>query len=408
MHGEAYRGALLPIRAEARCEPGVMRLRPAPAARRSFARLAALPLVVLLVAGCSSSADPAPPPPSPVTGAAASTSPVAELQAGLTTLLVERVHVVAAMTTGVARGDATNEILALDAVSVALADVLGATYSAAREPLLQALREHDRLLVQHAAAVTGSGPDDVRDELLESQLAVARVVRQVVPTLDVNEVALGLGAEVTAQRNPPSYEQLREAAAEAQRTARLLTAAVSDDRGLGSASAGAARWRSDVTALLTEHVLLTGALARELRTPGSGSMSARRALDANAVALADLLGDPYAALRGAFLRSWSAHLDRLERYAAGRAADADAVAEPGLVSGYPDELARLVAEHVRGLPAQSVRTELDRALDAQLDAVDAAARNEPRAPQLLREATAAVLPAAALLSAAVAEDLRLS
>lgn len=385
-----------------------MRLRPAPAARRLLVGLAALPLVVLLVGGCTSSADPAPPPPSPVLGAAASSSPAAELQAGLTTLLVERVHVVAAMTAAVARGDATNEILALDDVSVALADVLGATYSAAREPLLQALREHDRLLVRHAGALGGSGPDDVRDELQEAQLAVARVVRRVVPTLDVEEVALRLGAEVTAQQSPRSYDRLREAAAEAQQTARLLTAAVSDDRGLGSASAGATRWRSDVTGLLAEHVLLSAALARELRTPGSGSVSARRALDANAVDLADLLGEPYAALRGAFLRSWSAHLDRLERYAATRAADADAAGEPGLVSGYPAELARLVAEHVRGLPAPTARTELDRALDAQLDAVDAAARGEARAPQTLREAAAAMLPAAALLSAAVAEDLRLS
>lgn len=385
-----------------------MRLRPAPAARRSLLRLAVLPLVVLLVGGCTSAADPAPPSPSPLTGAGASTSPAAELQAGLTSLLVERVHVVAAMSAGVARGEATNEILALDDVSVALADVLGATYSAAREPLLQALREHDRLLVRHADAVSGSGRDGVRDELLESQLAVARVVRRVVPTLDVDEVALRLGAEVTAQDTPRDYEQLREAAAEAQQTARLLTAAVSDDRGLGSASTGAARWRSDATALLTEHVLITGALARELRTPGTGSVSARRALDANAVALADLLGEPYAALRGAFLRSWSAHLDRLERYAAARVAEADEGAEPVLVRGYPAELARLVTEHVRGLPAQSARTELDRALDAQLHAVDSAAGDEPRAPQSLRAAAAAVLPAAALLSAAVAQDLRLS
>jgi hypothetical protein len=77
------------------------------------------------------------------------------------------------------------------------------------------------------------------------------------------------------------------------------------------------------------------------------------------------------------------------------------------VRGYPTELGRLLAEHVEGLPAQSSSTELEPALASLLAAVDAAAAGDPQAPAALRRAGAEVLPAAALVSAAVAEDLRL-
>ena len=96
----------------------------------------------------------------------------------------------------------------------------------------------------------------------------------------------------------------------------------------------------------------------------------------------------------------------MERYAAARAAGSSA--EAGLVRAYPAELGRLLAGHIRELPAQSSRTELEPALTALLDAVDAAADAEPGAAEQLRKAAADVLPAAALISAAMAEDLRLS
>jgi hypothetical protein len=157
---------------------------------------------------------------------------------------------------------------------------------------------------------------------------------------------------------------------------------------------------------MTEHVALAAAQARELRTPGPRAASARAALRTNAERLAAVLGDPYPAAQAPFLRSWTAHLDRLERYAAARATRRPA--ESGPVRAYPAELGRLLAEHVGGLPAQSSRTELEPALAALLGAVDAAADGDPDAQALLRQATADVLPAAALVSAAMAEDLRLS
>ena len=366
--------------------------------------------VALLVSLSGCGGDDAPvqtrPSSAPASGAAAAVSPVAELQTGLTELLVERVHVAAAVTRAAAEGDPEPELAALDEISVALADVIGATYSAAREPLLEALRTSDRLLGAHAAELAGGGGRDERAALQDANAEVARVLRRVVPTLDEEEVGRRLGADLDAQLSASAYDGLRSAGRDAAQTARLLTAGIAADRGLGRSTGDAVRWRADASGLLTEHVALLAAFATELREPGPGSVSARDALDANAVALAALLGERYPALAGSFARTWAAHLDRLETYAAARAAGRPV--DAGLLRGLPAELARLLAEHIRGLPAQSAQAELEPALTAQLAAVDAAAQDLPTAAAALREAVAAALPAAALVSAAAAEDLSLT
>lgn len=395
-----------------------MRLRPSPAARRPLLRPAALALALAAAlattAGCTSEPAPTPGPAGSESalGAAAASTPVAELQAGLTALLVERVYVVAAATEVLTSQPASREtqgaLNAVEASSTALADLLGATYSEARDPLQDALRRQDALLARHAAALADGDPvaaGQAREELAEAQRELGRVLRRVVPTLDAQEVAERLDGDLRAQLAAGSYEELHETAVDAAANARLLAAGIAADRELGSSSTDAVRLRADLSGLLTEHVALTAALAREL--PGDGA-SASAALDRNAELLAEVLGEPYAAARGAFLRSWSGHLDRLERYAAIRADGSDGAAERGLMLGYPAELARLLAEHVRGLPAQTAQTELEPALAAQLAAIEQAAAGTPEAPAALRTATAEVLPAAAILSAAIAQDLRLS
>lgn len=396
-----------------------MRLLPTSAARQAAARLAAVALALVATSGCTSGGSPQAQPETPASarvGAAATSSPVAELQASLTALLVERTYLVAAATDAVSttRGaldtsDARAALGALDDSSVALSDVLGATYQGASRPLLEALRREDDLLARHAAAL-GSGNAAAavaaRGELVQAQAELARTVRRAVPTLDAPQVAERLATDVQAQLPPRAYERLREVAQSAAGTARLLAAGIAADRDLGSPSTDAARLRADVTGLMTEHVALVGALSRELRTPGPRSVSARAALQANGEDLSVLLGESYPAAEVPFLRSWTAHLSRMERYAAARAAGSSA--EAGLVRAYPTELGRLLAGHIRGLPAQSSRTELEPALTALLDAVDAAAEGETGAAEQLRKAAADVLPAAALVSAAMAEDLRLS
>ncbi len=393
-----------------------MRPRPEPAARPALLRLAALSLALVATAACTSqrpATEPAPGVAGPG-GAAAASSPVAELPAWLTARRVARAYLVATATGAV---DASGGVLAptsdaaltaLGASSTALADLLGATYSEARAPLLEALQRDDRLVARYALARADdddAGAEQARVELEQAQAETARVVRRVVPTLDAEEVATRLQAAVAASLDPGSYEQLQDASREAVDTARLLAAGIAMDRELGNPAAEAAQLRTEVTWLLTEHVLLSTALAGELRDPGAASAAARVALDANGELLAEVLGEQYPSLRTPFLRSWLAHVARLERYAASRAAGGEASAERGLASSYPAELSRLLADFVRPLPAQSSRAELEPALAAQLAAIDAVAAASPAGPAARRAAVAAVLPAAARGSAAVAEAL---
>ncbi|MCW2680126.1 MAG: hypothetical protein JWM62_1527, partial [Frankiales bacterium] len=276
-----------------------MRLLPTSAARQAALRLAAL-VLALAATACSSTGGSSASTPAPGTGAvgaAATSSAVAELQAGLTALLVERTYLVAAATEAVEAGRrdgpaSSAALAALDDGSVALADVLGATYREARRPLLDALRREDDLLARHAVAL-GAGDAvataAVRDDLVEAQAELARIVRQVVPTLDAPQVAARLSADVEAQLPPRSYQRLHQTALGAADTGRLLAAGIAADRELGSPSTAAVRLRADLTGLLTEHVALVGALARELRAAGPGSASARAALQVNAEELAALL-----------------------------------------------------------------------------------------------------------------------
>lgn len=392
---------------------------PAPLLRALLMLLALL--TTALAAGCSSDpgrGDPAGAQgrPGPV-GAAATSSPSAELQAGLTALLVERTHLVAATTTAVVDADGRlsdpgpmASLRALDDASSALADVLGATYSDAREPLLGALRRDDALLARHAQALaTGdaASAEQVRAELDQATAELAAVVRRVVPALDAAELAERLRADLEVQvavTGPDPWVALRAASAEAARTARLLASGIADDRRLGNPGTGAGRLRADAAALLTEHAALATAVARE-QGRGMPVEPPAAALQANAEELADLVGEAYPAMRAPFFRAWTAHLDRLRTYGAARAEGVDP--GTGLLRGFPDELGRLLAEHVGGLPARTVTTELTPAVGALLEAVGTAASGQVRAPAALRVAVDEAQPAAALVAAGIAEDLRL-
>jgi hypothetical protein len=379
-----------------------MHLATAARARQSLGGLAPLAAAVVLLAvvallgGCATlRADVPAASPSPsrhgTIGAGAASSPAAELQAGLTARLVERTYLVAALgrRLAAAGGDPQAPTVdgprqALDAASTALAEVIGATYSTASLPLQDALRRVDELLAQEA---------DGR-RLMAAYEELGAVVRRVVPVLDAAEVGARLAGEVQALTAEPV--ELRALAAEATETARLLAAGIAADRRLGEVGTPAGQLRADLTGLLTEHVLLAGRVGEE--------PDLRAALDANGLALGDLLGSSYPTLRAPFVRSWQAHVDRLERYGRARAGGGTGQAELGLVRGFPGELARLLAAHVDGLPLQTAEAELEPALELLVRAVAA----DPARPGLLREAAAGVLPVAALLSAAVAEDLRLA
>lgn len=387
--------------------------------RQATARLAALSLVALLLASCTSGE-----PTSTATGtatqvatgAAASSSRTAELAAGLTQVLVERVYVTQAagnaVASSAARADppsAAASRIALDASSQAVASVLGAVYDDAEPPLLLALREVDRLQLEHALTLLQGDAAVARAALEQAQLELSAVLRRVVPALGVEQVRDRLMSDLEAQLaagGDDPYTALRTAAARARDTARVLTDGIAEDRQLGVSGTRASRLRADVTALFTEHVLLAGGLAGELvKADGGAAASARSALDANALELTAVLGRGYPAISEPFLQAWTAHVVRLEDYA--RAAATGGAPQGDALRGFAGALADLLVEYVDGLPADRISDELAPALEAMLRAVDAAADGSPDVPAELGRAAAATPAPAALLAAAIAEDLRL-
>jgi len=400
---------------------------PALRRRRATRRLAALLVVALSCVACTQDAAPPPAPSTSTvtTGAAASQSRAAELQAGLTYVLVERVYVTAAATSAVlasgGRVDQPETAVALEALetnSASLADVLEQTADG-RPSLLLALRASDRAHVEHAVArsdADAAGVATARAGLDRAQRELSAVLRRAVPGLDAEELTdrllADLAAQLAADGDEP-YPALRAAAGRARDTARVLADGVAEDRQLGPSGTRAATLRADLTALLTEHSLLVGGLGHELavaRGKGAGGddaggavRSARTALEANTLALSELFGSAYPAVRAPFLRLWTAHVTLLGEYAAAVGSGANPSSD-GLRST-PGEMSRLLAAHIDQLPVDRVAAELATTLDAQLVAVDAAASGSRQAPtELLRAAAAAPTPAA-LLAAAIAEHL---
>lgn len=375
--------------------------------------VAALLVAIALLVACSDPTGhpPAPGPPAgPLVGAAASSSRAAELEAGLTSALVERVYATAAARTAATQDRPTSVGGTLDRGSQALAELLGA-YDKTSAPLASALRQVDGLQVMDARAAGTPDAAAVRTRLVQAQRDLAAGVRRAVPSLSFEQILDRLLPDLDAQlaaAGAAPYDGLHIASLRARETARVLAAAVAETRRLGPAGTRAAALRADLTGLLTEHVLLTGALAGELGDGGrlaAGAASARGALEANTRSLTEVIGVSYPAAAAPFGAAWSRHVTQLEA----RAAEEAAAGVPGpREQGAQAELARLFAAPVAGLPVDRLAAELTPLLDAQVQAMATAARRAPEAAADLRVTVGRVPVPAALVAAGIAQHLRLS
>jgi hypothetical protein len=337
---------------------------------RSSRRASCLVALTVLLVGCTGGGapDPAPPSGGPVTGAAASTSPAAELESALTWALAERLR---------RNGSGSAD----------LAELLAGPDEQARVELLTALRRVDR-------------------EQPGSRRSLTAALRRVAPgtvTDDLEQVTVHLA---TTPVRVESYDAWHAASLRARDDARVLAAGIAQERGLGPTGTRAGSLRADLTGLLHEHVTLTVALARELAAGGADAPGARTALADNTTALAGVLGVAYPDLQEPFARAWSAHALRLE-------AAATAVVVSGEPSGPSLEsaagtLAAVFTPSIDGLPVERLAAELEPLLRAQLKAVESAAALDPAAASDVQRATAEVPAPVSLLSAAIAEHLRLS
>jgi len=169
------------------------------------------------------------------------------------------------------------------------------------------------------------------------------------------------------------------------------------------ARTGAATLRARLTYLLTEHVYLTGAATASV-VSGATADAALAALDANSHGLADLYGEVYGPGAGGQLYGvWTRRVSLMVAYAQAKAAgdtSAHSSAKAGLAAAR-DDLALLISSANVYLLKQTLATELDAVVAAQLDTIDAQAAKNPAAGDKLAAAASLVPHTADLVAAAI-------
>lgn len=177
----------------------------------------------------------------------------------------------------------------------------------------------------------------------------------------------------------------------------------------GDSSSEAAELRSQMTAMLQEHVYLAGIAVATAYHAGPDSAEfelATETVDANSVALADAVGELAGDdARDQFLESWRAHIGYFVDYAVAVESGDTAGAEEAVANlrDYTTE-AGMFFEEVSGgeLPADAVTESLNGHVDTLAAAVDALAAGDPEAFSLLKMAGDHVVEGAAVLSGGLA------
>jgi hypothetical protein len=189
------------------------------------------------------------------------------------------------------------------------------------------------------------------------------------------------------------FEDLRTAASHMPMTAAALAAGIAEGAVIdGDSASQAAELRSTLTALLTEHVYLSGiAVATAYATaPNSAEFqAAAAALDKNSVAVADAVGAVVPDQRDSFLDAWRAHIGDFVSYAvAAKDGNDEAKAkEAADLAAYTQSQGAFFEKITGGaLPAAAVTASLDEHVATLAAAVDALAAGDTGAYDLLKTA----------------------
>lgn len=363
-------------------------------ARAPLAALLAVSALLAVLPGCTSggpapdSGRPVPPPPAAGVGslgAAATTTPAAELRAGLTWQLVERVHLLAQARTALLRSPQGRDgpaVRATEGMLDATAQDLAATVGAARRDLLPVLRsEVDAVLLPVVDAAALSAAHARTAQLLEAEAGVLRGAELVV---QLDRSTAGLGAA-------PARPDTGAAAV----AAGLVANAVAAERGDGSTETSAVVLRADLVRLLVDRAYAVGAAPDE---PGLARLTT--ALARRLVPAADRSGVE-TALRAGHAALFAAARARESGDAAGTARAREAL------QAADRDLAGRLAAAVPALPAPLVLAELDPARGPLVAAVGARAAGGPDAAALSSASARRALVTAAVLAAGLAEQSRM-
>ncbi len=241
--------------------------------------------------------------------------------------------------------------------------------------------------VAFALALSAAGCSGGNDEATETGYSTPSATSAPDTT-----TAPALGMLVPQGTGAP-FEDLRTAASHMPMTAAALAAGIAEGAVIdGNSASPAAELRTALTAVLTEHVYLSGiAVATAYATaPNSPEFqAAAAALDLNSVAVADAVGSVAPDQRDTFLDAWRAHIGDFVSYAvAAKSGDDEAKAkEVADLMAYTQSQGAFFEQITAGtLPAADVTASLDEHVATLAAAVDALAAGDTAAFDLLKTA----------------------
>ncbi len=334
-----------------------------------------------------------------------------ELRATLNRLLQEHVYLAGLATGEFLTGNeagfdaAANELTQSNTGD--LADLVGAVYGDdVREQFFGFWNSHIDMFVDYTVALSEddeAGQQDAVDRLLGYAEELAATFEELTegelpaaasqPAIEEHITTLAAAVDAQAEGDPDAaFSNLRAAAHHMDGMAEALAGAISAQHGIeGDASSDLAGIRSELNALLQEHVYLAGAFTGQALSEGEGVAAAQDALlEGNTEALADLVDAVYddRIERDDFVQFWNSHILMFVAYTEGAAADdqdamdaavADLQEYGGELAGVFDELTlgELPADASESLIVEHVTTLLP-AIDAQAEGDAAAAYAELR------------------------------
>ncbi|MGQ0467552.1 MAG: hypothetical protein ACT4QG_19815 [Sporichthyaceae bacterium] len=288
----------------------------------------------------------------------------------------------------------SDAIEALDANSVALADVIGELGTPAqRTAFLKGWRAKAKALVDSAISNDEAVDAAAAKEINASPTELARVLGQAAKgELDVDEFAAdllvqlrGLSSAHQSVKNKEdvAFRKLNTAAAGFGELATTLTEALAEGAKLaGDPDSAGAKNRAEFSRLLTAHVYLTAtAVLVDYSPPGvlelESSNSVLTALGDNTSDLSGAVGLLAPEFRSPFDISWAAHINDVVAYAKAASAKDSAAATRALASleAYRTNAGKLLNEASKGeLPADAVAKAFETHIESLTGTVDALAK----------------------------------
>jgi hypothetical protein len=325
-----------------------------------------------------------------------------ELRATLNRLLQEHVHL-AGLATGeaLAGNDAGFEAAAEQLTqgnTGDLADLVGAVYGAdVRAQFFGLWNSHIEMFVDYTLATAAgdeAGQDDAVDRLLGYAEELAATFEALTdgelpasasqPAIEEHVVTLKEVVDAQAAGDASTaFANLRAAAHHMDGMAEALAGAIAAQHGIeGDAGSDLAGVRSELNALLQEHVYLAGAFTGAALSGGDAQAAQDALIGGNTEDLADLVDAVYGdrVVRDDFVQFWNSHILMFAAYTEGVAEGDDAAQQAAVedLLAYSEELAAAFEKLTAGeLPAAASQPLIEEHITSLAPAVDAQGAGDP-------------------------------